>query len=58
MQPTPGSEAANAEVAADLASTPAAPEAERNEAQQETQANPVEIDEPRKRGWRFWRRRV
>ena len=58
MQPTPGTEAANAEVAADLAATPAEPESARTEAQQQSQSNPVEIDEPRKRGWRFWRRRV
>jgi hypothetical protein len=58
MQPTPESEAANAEIAKDLAATPAEPEAARNEAQQQAQADPVELDEPRTRGWRFWRRRV
>jgi hypothetical protein len=58
MQPTPGTEAANAEVAKDLAATPAEPEAARNDAQQQAQSDAVEIDEPRKRGWRFWRRRV
>jgi hypothetical protein len=58
MQPTPESEAANAELAKDLASTPAEPETARSEAQQHSQADAVEIDEPQKRGWRFWRRRV
>jgi hypothetical protein len=58
MQPTPATEAANAEVAKDLASTSTEPEAARHEAQQQAQADAVEIDEPRKRGWRFWRRRV
>ena len=56
MQPTPADEAAKAEVGKDLASTPEPPQAERADAQAEN--DPVEIDEPRKRGWRFWRRRV
>jgi hypothetical protein len=55
MQPTPESEAANHEVAKDLAATPHDPETERRDAQAENE--PVEIDEPQKRGWRFWRRR-
>jgi hypothetical protein len=56
MQPTPETEAANAEVAKDLAGTRSSPERDRAEAQAENE--PVEIDEPQKRGWRFWRRRV
>jgi hypothetical protein len=55
MHPTPGCEAGNAEVAKDLASLPDSPETDRRDAQAENQ--PVEIDEPQKRGWRFWRRR-
>jgi hypothetical protein len=56
MQPTPESEAANAELAKDLTATPEDPQAERRDAQAENE--PVEIDEPRRRGWRFWRRRT
>jgi hypothetical protein len=56
MQPTPESEAANAEVAKDLAGTPDTPETDRRDAQAENE--PVELDEPRRRGWRFWRRRT
>ena len=55
MQPTPPHEEAHAEVAADRASTPHDPEQDRAEAKAENE--PVEVDEPRKRGWRFWRRR-
>jgi hypothetical protein len=58
MQPTPATEAANAEVAKDLTGVPVPPEAALGEAQQQAQADPVELDEPRTRGWRFWRRRV
>jgi hypothetical protein len=57
MQPTPPSEDANEEFRRDLGGTRReSPEAERAEAQRH--AHPVELDEPRRRGWRFWRRRV
>jgi hypothetical protein len=55
MQPTPESGAANSELGKDLASTPDDPGTDRRDAQAENE--PVEIDEPQKRGWRFWRRR-
>jgi hypothetical protein len=56
MQPTPATEAANAEAAKDQTGAPLRPDAALGEPQQ--QADPVELDEPRTRGWRFWRRRV
>ena len=56
MQPTPPSDEARTELGKDLAATPAEPQAERAEARQQAQSDPVEIDEPRKRWWRFWRR--
>jgi hypothetical protein len=55
MQPTPADESAKAEVGKDLARTAEPPQAERAAAQAGNDA--VEIDEPQRRGWRFWRRK-
>ena len=55
MQPTPADERAKAEVAAERAQVPEDPQVERRDAKAENE--PVEIDEPAKRGWRFWRRK-
>lgn len=55
MQPQPPDEAAKMEVGKDLAATPEPPDAEHAAAQ--AGDDPVEIDEPKKRDWRFWRRK-